>query len=136
MVGQGDAGFESNTSLWRKADCPDGTAGRWQPGDSDGEKAALWRPALTGGRYEVAIYIPACAGVQPSTQSAHYTIHEADGQEQTLVANQAANAGGWIVLGEFRFDPSADGWVRLTTAVDDRGPAVWFDAVRWTRVGD
>lgn len=130
------AGFDANTSAWRLTTCAGEAPVRSLPGSETGAEAALWRPELQGGRYRVAVYVPLCAGMEPTTQTARFTIHTSDGSEQTVEVNQASTPGTWVTLGEFSFAAGDDGFVKLTTAVPDAPHAIWFDAVRWQRIAD
>ena len=92
-----------------------------------------WRPALpTEALYDVYVAIPSCASSKPNTSSAHYLVQHRDGT-QTVTVDQAAKAGGWVLLGRFPFSAGEGGFVELRDVANDQMRTIWFDAVKWVR---
>lgn len=86
------------------------------------------------GRYSIEAHIPYCNTGQSETSGANYTIQHAGGSS-TIIADQNANVGLWMSLGEFDLHTAADNVVHLTdlTTTDD-GQGVWFDALRLLKI--
>ena len=76
--------------------------------------------------------IPACAGRKPNTGSARYLVQHRDGT-QVVAVDQAAKAGGWVLLGRFPFSAGVSGFVELSDVAGDEMRTIWFDAVKWVR---
>jgi hypothetical protein len=96
------------------------------------ENIGRWQPALPAeALYDVYVAIPKCAGRKPNTSSARYLIQHRDGTQEVAV-DQAANAGGWVLLGRFPFRPEG-GFVELRDLAGDEMRTIWFDAVKWVR---
>jgi hypothetical protein len=114
---------ESGSALWTytttNADASE-NSGRWQPALSD--------EAL----YDVYVAIPSCASRKPNTASARYLVQHRDGAQEIMV-DQAAKAGGWVLLGRFPFSAGAGGFVELRDVAGDEMRTIWFDAVKWVR---
>ncbi len=94
-----------------------------------------WRPDVpVDGRYSIEAHIPYCNTGQSETSGANYTIQHAGGSS-TIIADQNANVGLWMSLGEFDLHTAADNVVHLTdlTTTDD-GQGVWFDALRLLKI--
>ena len=130
------AHFDTNTATWHTTTCRDAAPARWLAGSPLSEHAALWRPQLAGGSYDVLVHVPLCAGLQPTTQTARYLVHTAGGTEQYVTVNQATAADQWVKLGRFPFAAGTEDFVKLTAATSEAGHAIWFDSVRWQQVGN
>ena len=108
---------------------------------------ARWSLAVpSSGSYQVEAFIPAhgaidwqCPAVQlpGDTASAHYTVQHAGGST-TVVANQAAASGGWLLLGVYSFSADQPAAVQLDTVTDEpvNTRTVSAGALRLTQQGD
>jgi hypothetical protein len=103
-----------------------------------------WLPS--GGEYRVEAFVPAhgplaweCppALLAGDTASARYTVRHAGGEE-TVVANQAAASGEWLLLGVYSFAPGTMAQVTLVTLTDEAAATrtVAASALRLTWVAD
>jgi hypothetical protein len=100
---------------------------------SQSENTGRWQPELPGeALYDVYVAIPACAGRKPNTGSARYLVQHRDGT-QVVAVDQAAKAGGWVLLGRFPFSAGVSGFVELSDVAGDEMRTIWFDAVKWVR---
>ena len=63
---------------------------------------------------------------------ASYLIQHRDGTQEVTV-DQAAKAGGWVLLGRFPFRAGEAGFVELRDVAGDSMRTIWFDAVKWVR---
>jgi hypothetical protein len=97
------------------------------------ENQGRWQPALPSeALYDVYVAIPGCDGRKPNTISAHYLVQHRDGSSEVTV-DQAAKAGGWVLLGRFPFRAGQGGSVELRDVTGDEMQTIWFDAVKWVR---
>jgi hypothetical protein len=97
------------------------------------ENSGRWQPAIPEeALYDVYVAIPACAVNKPNTNSARYLIQHRDGAQEVTV-DQAAKAGGWMLLGRFPFSAGEGGFVELHDVANDQMRTIWFDAVKWVR---
>jgi murein DD-endopeptidase MepM/ murein hydrolase activator NlpD/PKD repeat protein len=95
-----------------------------------------WQPDLPqSGMYDVFIWYPHFPGSYPETNSAHYQVHHADG-DQHITWNQATNAGRWNKIATVRCHAGTSCYVKLTDESHESTGTrrVWFDAVRFVLV--
>ncbi|HEX8054932.1 MAG TPA: hypothetical protein VF517_18255, partial [Thermoleophilaceae bacterium] len=89
---------------------------------------AEWNAPLSGGTYEVSVWIPRGYG---GTYVRYLIAHKGGVSEVRL--RQAAHEDVWVTLGTFEIDgPTAT--VRSTDAGGIAGQSMVWDAVRWTKV--
>ena len=116
-------------------ECGEGGSALWTFTTTDAsqsENTGRWQPALPDeALYDVYVSIPKCAGRKPNTASARYLIQHRDGTVEVAV-DQAAHAGGWVLLGRFPFRAEG-GFVELRDVAGDEMRTIWFDAVKWVR---
>ena len=115
--------------------CGEGGSALWTYTTTDdalGENTGRWQPALPGeALYDVYVAIPKCDSRKPNTASARYLVQHRDGT-QAVIVDQAAQAGGWVLLGRFPFRAEGGG-VELRDVAGDAMRTIWFDAVKWVR---
>ena len=88
------------------------------------------------GRYRIEVHAPYCNTGEPETYGATYTIDHFAGSS-TVVANHQANIGLWMSLGEFNFFGGQNYNVHLSDlTTTDSGRGVWFDGLRFIKVGE
>lgn len=119
---------------WRQAELPFSygryeTSYRWKhPGD--GAQPAVWEAAIPhGGEYDVSFYLPPARTLRRLRLAGAFTIevtHIAD--SDTLLLDTSEHAGGWAVLGRYRFQAGQRATVTLSDRADGR---LYADAVRW-----
>lgn len=133
-----------------------GGAGSWgyvQPGTGDSSAAynshaywtysslnsaidwGMWQPNLPqAGTYDVYIWYPHFPGSAPETNSAHYLVHDVNG-DQSVIWNQAVNYGQWNKVAAASCTVGTACYVKLTDETPESGSRrVWFDAVKFVRV--
>jgi hypothetical protein len=116
--------------------CGEGGSSLWTYTTKDAgqsENSGRWQPALPDeALYDVYVAIPRCESRKPNTSSARYLIQHRDGTQEVAI-DQAARAGGWVLLGRFPFRAGQDGFVELSDVAGDSMRTIWFDAVKWVR---
>lgn len=116
--------------------CGEGGSALWTYTTTDaaaGENQGRWQPALPSeALYDVYVAIPGCAGRKPNTNSARYLVQHRDGSSEITI-DQAAKAGGWVLLGRFPFRAGEGGSVELRDVAGDEMRTIWFDAAKWVR---
>lgn len=134
------------------------SAGEWgyiQPGTGDSSTAynkhaywtfnnqnqpldwGQWKPNLPqAGTYDIYIWYPHFPGYYPETNNAHYQIHHADGDHK-FTQDQAGKYGMWNKVATVRCRAGTDCFVKLTDETAERAGTrrVWFDAVKFVRIG-
>jgi hypothetical protein len=140
MVDEQGSSFKGHAAItWYNSpnDCGEGGSALWTYTTTDAaasENQGRWQPALPSeALYDVYVAIPGCAGRKPNTNSARYLVQHRDGSAEVTV-DQAAKAGGWVLLGRFPFQAGAGGSVELHDVTGDAMQTIWFDAVKWVRV--
>lgn len=137
-VGETDQAFFQQGSNWNTVaeSCAHGGGARWTTTVSREDQIshqAVWRPTLSGGAYEVHVFVPACAVGGAKTSRATYIVQHAYGNSFVAV-DQAATAGTWISLGRYTFAAGDTGYVQLRNHGADNRSTIWFDTVRWLPV--
>lgn len=97
-----------------------------------------WMPSLTyAGTYEVYIWYPHYPGIYPETNSAHYQVHHSGG-DTFITRDQATGYGGWQLLATVQCPAGTGCYVKLTDETHETNYTrrVWFDAVRFKRIGN
>jgi hypothetical protein len=117
-------------------ECGEGGGALWTYTTTDAdlsENTGRWQPALPDeALYDVYVSIPKCNSRKPNTGSARYLVQHRDGT-QIITVDQAAKAGGWVLLGRFPFRAEG-GFVELSDVAGDKMRTIWFDAVKWVKV--
>jgi hypothetical protein len=92
---------------------------------------AIWTPVLAGlANHLVYVYIPQS---HADATAAQYEINTIYGP-YTVVIDQSAYSGEWVLLGEFGLHPGS-AYVRLGDATGTQGQYIAFDAVRFEYMG-
>jgi hypothetical protein len=139
IVDEQASGFKGHAKIkWYDGskDCGEDGSALWTyttTNPDDSENTGRWQPALPSeALYDVYVAIPSCPSSKPNTSSAHYLVQHRDGT-QVVTVDQAAKAGGWVLLGRFPFGAGEGGFVELRDVADDQMRTIWFDAVKWVR---
>ncbi|MBN1658020.1 MAG: hypothetical protein JXA93_06435 [Anaerolineae bacterium] len=90
---------------------------------------ARWYPALSSGRYEVFVYVPAH---NATTSQARYWISHCDGLTLRVV-DQSAHRGDWVSLGTYLFQGTRRDYLSLADVTFEPylSQKIAFDAARW-----
>jgi hypothetical protein len=96
-----------------------------------------WRLTIPeAGNYEIQVYAPYCDTNNSETNGARYEIRHG-GVTETAVVSHENNVGLWMSLGVYTLPAGPNTVLRLTDlTTTDSGVGVWFDDVRFRRVGD
>jgi hypothetical protein len=133
-VDNDDSNYDRGTHTWETSQCGLNGTHDWAYAGADSSHSAMWSPSLDSGAYDIAVYIPGCSEVTPTT-SARYTIYH-DGGESEVAVNQEAQAGTWVSLGNYHFGRETAPTVELSAATGESERAVLFDALVWSENPD
>ncbi|PDW02529.1 golvesin C-terminal-like domain-containing protein [Candidatus Viridilinea mediisalina] len=136
VVDELDGDFWKSTLLGASAmGCGENHHAYWARAVPEAQAAPVgrWQPRIpVEGQYDVYVHVPICPSRTAALAQARYIINHRDGALEVLV-NQRTQTS-WVHLGRYTFAEGNEGFVQLG-AVGERGATVWFDKVKWVRVG-